>query len=206
MITEIEDYFARGCGRCGRFDTPDCSTVTWGAGLSRLRAICRDAGLIETLKWAHPCYMHHGRNIAIIGAFRGDFRLTFFNAALMQDPDGVLERQGEQTRAPDMIRFVADGDVSRLEPTIRAYLQEAMQYAEAGLRPKVDRVERAIPAELAEALDRDPELAQAFDALTPGRRRSYVMNLAAAKKSETRIARIAKFRARILAGKGALER
>ncbi|MDR6902337.1 YdeI family protein [Rhizobium miluonense] len=206
MITDIEDFFAKGCGRCERFATPDCSTRLWIDGLNELRRICLEAGLVETVKWAHPCYMHAGRNIVIIGAFRGDFRLTFFNAALMKDPEGVLERQGQNTQHPDMIRFVSNAALAKMEPVIRAYLKEAMGYAEAGIKPAKEVGEIELPDELIEALDSDPELAEAFHDLTPGRKKSYVINLGSVKKSETRAARIAKFRNHILAGKGALER
>lgn len=206
MITEIEDFFTRGCGRCDRFDTPDCSTRRWEPGLRALRELCRAAGLDETVKWAHPCYMHAGRNIAIIGAFRDDFRLTFFNAALLTDPEGVLERQGPNTRHPDMIRFTANDQPHERAPVITACLKQAMRYAEAGTRPPPDDTDPDLPDELADALDADPELAEAFHALTRGRRRSYVINLAGAKQPETRLRRIEKFRDRILAGKGATER
>lgn len=108
MITDVEDYFTQGCGRCARFATPDCSTRQWSRGLKHLRRICREAGLVETVKWAHPCYMHAGRNIAIIGAFRGEFRLSFMSAALMKDPECMLEKQGPNTRHPDMIRFTGN--------------------------------------------------------------------------------------------------
>ncbi len=206
MITDIEDFFIKGCGRCERFATPDCSTRLWIDGLNELRRICLEVGLVETVKWAHPCYMHGGRNIVIIGAFRGDFRLTFFNAALMKDPEGILEKQGQNTRHPDMIRFVSNDAVVKMEPIIRAYLQEAVGYAEAGITPLKEQSEIELPDELVEALDSDPELAEAFHDLTPGRKKSYVINLGSVKKSETRTARIAKFRNHILAGKGALER
>lgn len=206
MITEIEDYFAKGCGRCARFATADCSTRHWADGLRALRRICRDAGPAETVKWGHPCYAHAGRNIAVIGAFRDDFRLSFFDAALLGDPDGVLERQGPNTRHPDAIRFRSAADVATRAPAIRACLAEAMRHAEAGRRPPKDTAEPEPPAELAEALSADPALAAAFAALTPGRRRSHVLALASAKRPVTRIARIARARARILAGKGATER
>jgi uncharacterized protein YdeI (YjbR/CyaY-like superfamily) len=124
----------------------------------------------------------------------------------LQDPEGVLERQGTNTRHADMIRFVANGDVERLEPAIRSCLREAMGYAEQGVKPPRDDSEPDLPQELADALLTDPELAEAFAALTPGRRKSYVINLNSAKQSETRITRIAKFRDRIIAGKGAMER
>ncbi|MEM9027801.1 MAG: YdeI/OmpD-associated family protein [Pseudomonadota bacterium] len=206
MITEIEDYFTKGCGRCKRFGTPDCATQTWTAGLRELRRICRSAGLAETVKWAHPCYMHAGRNIAIIGALRADFRLSFFNAALMKDPDGVLQRQGQNTEYPDMIRFTDNAQPAAIAQTIQSYLEEAMGYADAGIKPAKNSRSVELPDELSEALDSDPELAAAFHKLTPGRQKSYVINLNSAKKSETRIARISKFRTHILAGKGALER
>lgn len=206
MITDIEDFFTRGCGRCKRFNTPDCSTRQWSGGLINLREICRSTGLEETVKWAHPCYVHAGRNIAIIGAFREDFRLSFFNAALMTDSQAVLQRQGPNTKTPDMMRFTSNDDVVAMESVIRAYLEEAKDYAERGLKPAKDDSEPDLPHELTEALATDPELAQAFHDLTPGRRRSYAINLNSAKQSETRIKRIAKFRPKIMAGKGALER
>jgi uncharacterized protein YdeI (YjbR/CyaY-like superfamily) len=206
MITGIEEYFTQGCGRCERFATADCSTQKWAGGLLTLRQLCLDLKLVETVKWGHPCYMHHDRNIAIMGALRHDFRLGFFNAALMKDADGVLERSGPNTRHPDMIRFTDNGQVAAMAETIRALLKEAMAYAEAGLKPPKESGALELPDELAEALDADPELAEAFHNLTPGRQKSYMINLNTAKKPETRIARIVAFRDRILAGKGALER
>lgn len=206
MITEIEDYFTLGCGRCERFATADCSTRKWDGGLRALRQVCLDMKLVETVKWAHPCYMHRDRNIAIIGALRNDFRLSFFHAALMKDPAHVLERQGPNTKYPDMIRFTDNAQVTTMKEVIRSYLEEAMQYADAGITPPKDTSEIELPDELAEALDADPELAEAFFTLTRGRQRSYVINLSSAKKPETRISRIVAFRERILAGKGATER
>lgn len=206
MITEIEDYFSKGCGRCDRFATPDCSTKLWAAGLADLRRICLAAGLTETVKWGHPCYMHAGRNIAIIGAFRGDFRISFFDAALMRDPEGVLEKQGPNTRYADAIRFADNGRVLAMEGVIRSYLRESMGYAEAGIRPPKEASDIDLPDEMTEALDADPELAEAFHGLTPGRQKSYAINLNGAKTPATRVARIARFRDHILAGKGATER
>lgn len=206
MIARVEDDFAKGCGRCERFDTADCSTRRWLGGLLDLRRICLAVGLEETAKWGHPCYVHVGRNVAILGAFRGDFRLSFFHAALLTDPNGVLERQGPNTRHPDMVRFTANEQVTELEPILHAYLLEAMGYAEEGLVPPKEVDELELPDELVAALDADPELAEAFHRLTPGRQKSWVLHLTAAKKPATRIARIAKARDKILGGKGANER
>jgi uncharacterized protein YdeI (YjbR/CyaY-like superfamily) len=206
MITDIAEYFSNGCGRCERFATPDCSTRQWSSGLAALRRICLGVSLVETVKWGHPCYMHAERNIVIIGGLRNDFRLSFFNAALMKDFAGILEKQGPNTQQPDMIRFTQNDQVTHLKPIIESYLIEAMGYAEAGVKPPKQKGTLELPNELIEALEFDPELAEAFHGLTPGRQKSYVIILNAAKKLETRNARIAKFRDKILAGKGAMER
>ena len=205
MITDIEDYFAKGCDRCARFATPDCSTQLWRQGLATLRQICRDAGLSETVKWGHPVYMHAGRNIAVIGAFRGDYCITFFDAALLKDPEGVLQKAGPNTQVAGVIRLSDNAQAAAMAPVIAAYLAEAMGYAAAGIKPPKTERTLDLQDELVEALDADPELAEAFHALTPGRQKSYVINLNGAKKPETRVARIAKFRPKILAGQGALD-
>ena len=205
MITDIEDYFTKGCGRCDRFDTAECSTSHWAKGLADLRRLCLAAGLEETVKWGHPCYMAAGRNVALIGAFRGDFRLTFFNAGLMTDPESILEKQGPNTRVAGMLRFTDNAQVRAREQVIVAYLTEAIGYARAGIRPVREVGAVDLPEELVDALGGDPDLSKAFAALTPGRQRSYVIALASAKASATRVARIAKFRGKILQGKGANE-
>jgi uncharacterized protein YdeI (YjbR/CyaY-like superfamily) len=210
MITAIEDYFAKGCGRCERFDTAACSTKRWALGLAELRRICLAAGLAETVKWGHPCYTHAGRNVAIVGALRDDFRLSFFAGALLRDPERLLERAGPNTRHADLIRFTSTAQVQQREPVLAAYLQEAMELAAAGRRPPkataaVD-LPVELPTELVAALAADSGLAAAFAALTPGRQRSYVIAIGSAKTSATRTARVGKFRSKILAGKGAMER
>lgn len=206
MITDPEDFFTKGCGRCERFETPDCSTRPWIDGLRHLRRICLDMELEETVKWGHPTYMHAGRNIAIFGAFRSDFRLSFMNACLLNDTENVLEPQGPNARTPSIIRFADVSLVEEMEPVIRAYLRQLMEHAENGTKPPKVRTEIDMPDELAEALQTDRELADAFYALTPGRQRSYMFNLNQAKQSATRVARIEKFRHKIIAGKGAMER
>lgn len=206
MITNVDDFFTKGCGRCDRFDTPACSTKRWADGLKRLRAICLSAGLQEAVKWGQACYTHEGRNIAILGAFQDKFVLGFFNAALMKDPKSVLEKPGPNTQHANTISFTESQQVTRMDGIIRAYLVEAKGYAREGKRPPKNTSALDLPNELVEALDADVELAEAFHALTLGRQRSYVINLNGAKTPETRIKRIAKFRDKIIAGKGAMER
>lgn len=133
-------------------------------------------------------------------------RLSFFNAALLTDPRGMLERQGPNTRHPDMIRFTDVTSIGALAPVLRSYLMEAMGYAAGGIRPPREARELDLPQELVEAMEADVELAEAFQALTLGRQRSHVIHLASAKSSETRVRRIMAMRGPILAGKGAQER
>jgi len=206
MISAIEDYFTKGCGRCDRFATSDCSTRLWGVGLAQLRRICLSAGLEETVKWGHPCYIHQNRNVALIGAFRDDFRLTMMNAALLSDADHLLERPGPNTGQANMIRFTDVAQVHEREPAISGMLDQAIGNVEAGRRAPRSETEPDLPPELVAALDADPEMAEAFAALTRGRRRSYVIALSSARSAATRISRIAKLRDPIMAGKGATER
>lgn len=206
MITDVEAFFAQGCGRCDRFATPDCSTRFWLEGLLTLRRLCREAGLEEVTKWGHPVYVHAGRNIAILGAFRGDFRLTFFNAALLVDPEGLLQRQGPNTRHPDCLRFQDNAAPQAQAGAIRDFLAQAMARAQAGTLPPKEVGEVDLPEELAAALDADPALAEAFQALTPGRRKSWALQVGGAKGTATRAKRVERARPRILAGKGAHDR
>jgi uncharacterized protein YdeI (YjbR/CyaY-like superfamily) len=206
VIKLVDDYFSQGCGRCSRFQTEDCSTQTWADGLQVLRQLCLGVGLLETAKWGHPCYTHQGRNIAILGAFRADFRITFFNASLLKDAEKILRLKGPNSAVPDMLSFTSVAQVQGLKASIQAYLKEAMALAEKGLKPLKVQVELQLPDELLQALKADLVFSTAFFKLTPGRQKSYVIYLNAAKKSETRVARIAACRERIMAGKGALER
>ena len=206
MITEPDKFFRDGCGRCARFQTDGCSARLWAAGLAGLRRLCLQAGLEETAKWGHPCYMHAGRNIAILGAFRGDVRLSFFNAALLRDDRGILTRQGPNTRHPDAVRLMDAADLDRLSPAILDLIEQAKAHARAGTLPPKEQSAPDMPAELAEALDADPALAEAFHALTPGRQRSHVLAISSAMAEATRAARVVKLAQLILAGKGALGR
>jgi uncharacterized protein YdeI (YjbR/CyaY-like superfamily) len=150
--------------------------------------------------------MHAGRNIAILGAFRDDFRLSFFNAALLRDHQGLLQRQGPNTRHPDCLRFADSTGPAALEPVILALLTQAMAFAQAGVLPPKEAATLDLPRDLVDALDSDPALAEGFAALTPGRQKSWALFIGDAKTLAARTRRIETGRPRILAGKGATER
>jgi uncharacterized protein YdeI (YjbR/CyaY-like superfamily) len=142
-----------------------------------------------------------------MGAFRDNYRLNFMNAELMKDPEGILQTQGENSQTASSIFFTDPGAVAAMAPTIRAYLAEAKGYAERGILPekKVAELPDLAP-ELIEAMDDDPDLAEAFHALTPGRQRSWNLHFTGARQSATVVNRIAKARDKIIAGKGWNER
>jgi uncharacterized protein YdeI (YjbR/CyaY-like superfamily) len=207
MIKQSADYFTRGCGRCTRFDTPACAVQTWNVGLAELSRICLGAGLTETVKWGHPCYMHGGRNIAIFGAFQDSFRISFMNGSLLKDTAKVLQKMGPNTANATVIPFTSANEVIAQEPIIHAYLTELMGYADAGLKPaRTSQATLILADELAQAMKTDPAFAAAFGALTPGRKRSWNLHFTSAKKSKTRTVRVAKALDEILAGKGRNER
>jgi uncharacterized protein YdeI (YjbR/CyaY-like superfamily) len=203
MITDVGDYFDKGCGRCARFATDDCATRLWAAPLAALRGLCLGAGLDEGVKWGHPCYMHAGRNVALIGATRAGVRLSVFEAGLLSDP---LLRPAGPNSAPDTVFLSDAAEVAALAPRIAALLAEAKANAAAGRRAPRPAGELVLPDELVAAMDDDPEMAAAFAALTPGRRRSHVIALTSTANPATRRARIARLRDRILSGRGATER
>jgi uncharacterized protein YdeI (YjbR/CyaY-like superfamily) len=200
MIRQVEDYFAKGCGRCARFDTADCATRIWAPGVAALRAVCLEAGLDETAKWGHPCYVHAGRNVAVLGAHRDAFRLSVFEAGLLQDRTGLLARAGPNSAQADTARFTSAEAVHACRTALLDLLQQAKAHAAGGHRAPRHAAPLELPADLTEALNADPALAKAFHALTPGRQRSYVIALSRAKKPETRRAQVLRFSERILAG------
>ncbi len=177
----------------------------WSSEMAAIRPLLLDRGLTEEIKWGKPCYTHDGANIVILQEMKEFLALMFFKGALLDDPEGVLEAQGPNTRSALRIRFTSVDDVHRLADTVSAYVDEAIAVERAGLEvePAPDLV---LVDELRQRLDDDPELKAAFDALTPGRRREYNLQISSAKQASTRAARVEKYVPQILAGKGLRDR
>lgn len=179
----------------------------WQEEMTALRDILLDCDLTEELKWGKPCYTAGGGNIVIMQPFKAHLSLMFFKGALLKDPAGILRAQGENTQSALRIEFTDPKQVAETESTLRSYIAEAIQIEEAGLKvPKKKVAEYAVPEELAKRLREDEEYREAFEALTPGRKKSYLLHFSGAKRAETRERRIEKCRAKILAGKGFNER
>jgi uncharacterized protein YdeI (YjbR/CyaY-like superfamily) len=168
-----------------------------------LQEIAQSCGLIEKIKWGKPCYTFEGKNIVLIQRFNNYIALMFFKGALLKDPEKLLSRVGEHMQAPRHLRFGTVAEITRLRPTIKAYIEEAVDLEKSGARVQLKRVtDYKIPDELQTKLNTDPALKKAFAALTPGRRKGYIFQIAAAKQSVTRANRVEKFTPQILAGKG----
>ena len=173
----------------------------WPDEMTALRPILLGCDLTEEIKWGKPCYSHDGKNIAIMQEMKEFLSLMFFKGALLADPEDVLRSQGPNSRSALRIELTSVDDVTRLARTIESYVDEAIDVEEAGLAvepaPEVVFVD-----ELQARLDGDPAFKVAFEALTPGRQREYNLHFSDAKQAKTREARVEKYAAKILAGKG----
>ena len=177
----------------------------WRQEAEKLREILVECDLTEELKWGTPCYAHDGKNICIIQRMKDFLALLFFKGALLKDPDDVLERQGPNSRSGFRMRFTSVQDVARMAKSIPAYIHEAIEVEKAGLNVETT-TDFEYPEELIDKFDDDPDFKAAFDRLTPGRQRGYVLHFSGAKQSKTRSARIEKYRHKILHGKGLQDR
>jgi uncharacterized protein YdeI (YjbR/CyaY-like superfamily) len=179
----------------------------WRSEMAALREIVLDSGLTEELKWRQPCYTLSGANVVIISAFKEYCALNLFKGALLKDPSGILVSPGENTQSGRQIRFTSVEQIVEMEPILKAYLDESIENEKAGLQVEMKKTEEyPVPDELQAKLDESPDFRAAFDALTPGRQRGYLLHFAAAKQSKTRTARIEKHMQRIMDGKGLLDR
>ena len=177
----------------------------WRAEIAALQTILARFDLRVECKWGKPCYMHGDANVVIIQGFKEYCALGFFQGALLKDPKQLLVQLG-QVQAARVMKFTSATDIVAKAPTIKAYLREAIAAAKAGLKVETKPRELPVPAELADKLRTDPRFKRAFEALTPGRRRSYLFHFAGAKQAATRIARIEKATPAIFEGRGFLER
>ena len=179
----------------------------WQEEMAKLRAILLDCGLAETLKWGCLCYTFKGRNIVLIHGFKRYCALLFFKGALLKDESGILIQQTKNVQAARQIRFTGTDEIEALTPVINAYIHEAIEVEKAGLEVKMKKTsDFAVPEEFRQKLDHDPDLETAFDKLTPGRQRGYLLHFAAPKQSKTRVSRIERCREKILKGRGLNDR
>ncbi|HEO8419251.1 DUF1801 domain-containing protein [Niallia sp. FSL W8-0635] len=176
----------------------------WKEEYIKLRQIVLECEeLTEEFKWMHPCYTIKNKNIVLIHGFKEYCALLFHKGALLKDPQGILIQQTENVQAARQIRFTGLQEIVKLESVIKEYILEAIEVEKSGMEVTIkEHKEYIIPEELVSKFEEIPELKTAFEALTPGRQRAYILHFSQPKQSKTRIARIEKAMERILNGKG----
>jgi len=175
----------------------------WKQEFEKLRRIILDCGLTEELKWGVPCYTFETKNIVLIHGFKEYCAILFVKGALLKDTEGILIQQTENVQAARQIRFTNARDIVEMETILKAYINESIQAEIAGLKVNYKKVtEFSMPEEFVSKLEEVPGLQEAFETLTPGRQRAYILYFSAPKQSKTRAARVEKYIEQILNGKG----
>ena len=175
----------------------------WKDELMVLRTYVLDCLLHEEVKWGVPCFTHNGKNIVLIHGFKDYFAVLFMKGALLLDSENILIQQTENVQSGRQIRFTSMEELVASEATIKAYILEAIEVEKAGLKIEHKKKEEyAVPEELTDKFDQDPTFKAAFEALTPGRQKGYLLHFAGSNNPKTRIARIEKYTSKILVGKG----
>lgn len=175
----------------------------WQKEYQKLREIILDCGLTEELKWGCPCYTFKTNNIVLIHGFKEYCALLFHKGVLLNDSNNILIQQTENVQSARQIRFTNINEINELKQTIRTYVFEAIEVEKAGLKVNLKNTkEYSVPDEFQKYLDDNPSLKTAFEALTPGRKRGYLLHFSQAKQSKTRQSRIEKCMPKILNGEG----
>lgn len=189
MNPKVDFYFAKA--------------KSWQAELEKMRKIVLGCGLNEDLKWGSPCYTFEQRNIVLIHVFKEYCAILFFKGALLQDTDGILIQQSVNVQSARQVRFTNLKELTKLAPVLKAYIYQAIEVEKAGLKVDLKKVsEFPMPEEFQSKLNTDRALKKAFEVLTPGRQRAYLLYFAAAKQAITRDSRVKKYIPQILLGKG----
>lgn len=191
MPTTVESYIRR--------------STKWPKEMAALRPILLDCGLDEAIKWGKPCFSADGPFIAIMQEMNAFLALMFFKGALLDDPDGLLREQGPNSRSARRLEFTSVDDITALDPAVRQFITQAIAVERAGLTVGPAPEPTLVP-ELTQRIRSDTAFREAFEGLTPGRRREYNIYFAGAKQSATRTIRIDRMAARILSGKGMRDR
>lgn len=175
----------------------------WQAEFVKLREIALSCGLTEDLKWYKPCYSFEQSNVVILIPIKEFCALAFAKGALLKDAKHVLHKPGANTQAGRWMKFTSVQEIAKMESTVKAYIREAIEVEKAGLEVEYKKTsDYEVAEEFQNKLDKVPALKAAFEALTPGRQRGYLLYFSSAKQSKTRESRVEKCMPAILRGKG----
>lgn len=203
MTNNVEEYFTDGCGRCPLGGTPDCKVNNWQAELRLLREIVLECGLTEESKWGMPCYTYNSKNVLIVSAFKEFSAINFFKGSLLSDPHKLLVLPGENSQAARFVKFTHPSQIEKNRDILKAYIFEAIEVEKSGLQVKFKSVsDYEVPEELEIKMNEIPALRTAFEALTPGRQKGYIIYFSQPKQSQTRFNRIDKSMEKIMKGLG----
>ncbi len=176
----------------------------WQEAFKLLRTIALECDLTEELKWGHPCYtFDDNKNIVLMHGFKNYCALLFMKGALLKDEIGILVQQTPNVQSARQMRFTSADEIEEMAHIIKAYIKEAIEVEKAGLEVEMKETSAfEMPEEFQTKLDENPALKAAFESLTPGRQRGYLLYFSGAKQSKTRTSRVEKFTPHILDGKG----
>ena len=203
MNPQVDIILEEGCGRCKLVGTPQCRIIIRNSEMKALREIALETGLDEEIKWGFPAYTFKKKNIFMLGSFKEYSTVMFFKGALLSDPEQLLVQPTENTNSGRQLRFTNAKEILKIKKTILQYIFEATEIEKSGAKVEAKKTsEYPIPDELKNKFKELPELKAAFEKLTPGRQRGYLLHFSQAKQSATRLSLIEKCMEAIFNGKG----
>jgi uncharacterized protein YdeI (YjbR/CyaY-like superfamily) len=203
MNPQVDIILEEGCGRCKLVGTRQCRIIIRNLEMKALREIALETGLDEEVKWGFPAYTFKKKNIFMLGSFKEYSSIMFFKGALLSDSEQILVQPTENTNSGRQLRFTNAKDILKAKKSILAYIYEATELEKSGAKVEAKKTsEYPLPDELKTKFKELPELNAAFEKLTPGRQRGYLLHFSQAKQSTTRLSRIEKCMEAIFNGKG----
>jgi len=203
MNPQVDTILAEGCGRCKLVGTPQCRIIIRNQEMKALREIALESGLDEEVKWGFPAYTFKKKNIFMLGSFKEHSSIMFFKGALLSDSEKILVQPTENSNSGRQLRFVNAKEIAKQKKSILAYIFEAIEIEKSGAKIEAKKTsDYLMPDELKLKFKELPELKNAFEKLTPGRQRGYLLHFSQAKQSATRLSRIEKNMEAIFNGKG----
>lgn len=201
MTKNVDQYLIDGCMRCKYGGTLRCKVNNWRVELEILRQIVLETGLTEEIKWGVPVYTRNGKNIVTVNALKNSANLGFYKGVLLTDTHKILQQQGN-LQSDRIIRFTNTTEIIRLKTILIEYILEAITIEESDKKVSFENNPEPIPDELLKAFEEDPAFEKAFNSLTPGRKRGYIIHFSQPKQTQTRTSRILKYKEQIFKGIG----
>ena len=199
---QVDLYLSDGCGRCKYFATTNCKVKKWETELKILRQIVLESNLQETLKWSMPVYTFQNKNIVIISAFKSFCSINFFKGVLLKDNYQILEKQGESSQSSRIIKITTADQLLQIAPQIKEYIFEAIEIEKSGKKVVFNKSFETAPDELMQKFLSFPDFKHAFEKLSLGKQRGYILYFSQPKQSKTIISRIEKCISKIKNGQG----